>query len=91
MLDYAIFVQARLGSTRFPKKILQKLAGKRVLDHVLDSCKETGHEVFLLTPDSEKDFFSKSFNGIFRLQKFFSKISPFPQIDESFCNTITIE
>ena len=62
MHEYAIFVQARLGSTRFPKKILQKIAGKRVLDHVLDSCNETGYKVFLLTPELEKDFFVEHFN-----------------------------
>lgn len=60
--DYAIFIQARLGSTRFPKKVLQQLAGKRVLDHVIDTCKSTGIKTLLLTPGAEKDFFSKEFN-----------------------------
>jgi len=62
MIDYAIFIQARLGSTRFPKKVLQQLAGKRVLDHVLEACQATGLKVFLLTPESEQKFFSDNFS-----------------------------
>lgn len=64
MLDYAIFVQARLGSTRFPQKVLAKLGDKRVLDHVLDSCAEVEDiPVFLLTPESDVDHFSKAFSA----------------------------
>lgn len=61
MLDYAIFIQARLGSTRFPKKTIHELAGKRVLDHVIDSCAETKLPVFLLTPESDSEFFKSNF------------------------------
>ena len=62
MTDYAIFVQARLGSTRFPKKILHQIGGKRVLDHVLESCQETGIKTFLLVPYSEEDAFKSLFS-----------------------------
>ena len=63
MYEYGIFIQARLGSTRFPKKILAPLAGKRVLDHVLETCKETGFPVFLLTPANDENFFRENFNA----------------------------
>ncbi|NBW06479.1 MAG: hypothetical protein EBR82_00460 [Caulobacteraceae bacterium] len=62
MHDYAIFVQARLGSKRFPKKVLQNLAGKRVLDHVINACHETGLETFLLVPYSDESVFKESFD-----------------------------
>src|SRR5688572_12393807 len=35
----AVIVQARLGSSRLPGKVLLKLAGKPVLQHVLERCK----------------------------------------------------
>lgn len=38
-MTVACIVQARLGSTRFPNKIMQNLAGKPVLQHVLERCK----------------------------------------------------
>lgn len=59
--EYAIFVQARLGSTRFPRKVLQQLAGKRVLDHVLDACSSTGLKTFLLVPEKDEIFFRDNF------------------------------
>lgn len=62
MIEYAIFVQARLGSTRFPCKVLQTLAGKRVLDHVIDACQGTGLSTFLLVPTSDEETFKCSFD-----------------------------
>ncbi|MBT3359242.1 MAG: glycosyltransferase family protein [Rhodospirillales bacterium] len=35
----AIIVQARMGSTRLPKKVMMPLAGQTVLAHVLDRCR----------------------------------------------------
>lgn len=64
MHDYAIFVQARLGSTRFPKKITSQLAGKRVLDHVIDACLNTGIKTFLLCPEGDASFFNKEFGQV---------------------------
>lgn len=61
MHDYAIFVQARLGSTRLPRKVLRELRGKRVLDHVLESCLDTGIRTYLLVPRHEAEFFKDSF------------------------------
>ncbi len=34
----AVIVQARVGSSRFPRKVVQDLAGKPVLAHVLERC-----------------------------------------------------
>ncbi len=39
-MTIAVIVQARLGSKRFPNKVLAQLAGKPVLQHVLERCKE---------------------------------------------------
>lgn len=62
MYDYAIFVQARLGSKRFPNKVLHNLGGKRVLDHVLDACHATSIKTFLLVPESDQIEFKNRFN-----------------------------
>lgn len=35
----AIIVQARMGSSRFPGKVMEDLAGRPVLAHVLDRCR----------------------------------------------------
>lgn len=37
-MSFDIIVQARLSSSRFPKKIIQDLNGKPVLSHVLERC-----------------------------------------------------
>lgn len=39
-MTVACIVQARMGSKRFPGKVLAPLAGKPVLQHVLEKCKE---------------------------------------------------
>jgi len=49
-----IFVQARMGSTRLPGKVLMEVAGKPIIRHVLDRCKGE-YPVHLLTTDRDKD------------------------------------
>ena len=39
MKKIAIIIQARLNSTRLPRKVFLELDGKRVIDHVVDTCK----------------------------------------------------
>src|SRR5512139_492600 len=46
-----VIVQARLGSKRFPKKVLANFNGAPILRHVLDRAKEIGPVVILATPD----------------------------------------
>lgn len=36
-----IGIQARSGSTRFPKKVFQEIDGKTVLQHVIDNCQKS--------------------------------------------------
>ena len=49
-------IQARLGSTRFPRKVLHPLPdGRRMVDAVIDAARQAQYvdEVVLVTPDSE--------------------------------------
>jgi spore coat polysaccharide biosynthesis protein SpsF len=55
----AVIVQARMGSTRFPGKVVQDLHGKAVVWHVLSRCLEIpgADTVILAIPDeAESDF-----------------------------------
>ncbi len=47
----AVIIQARLGSKRFPRKVLADLCGKSVLQHVIDRSSEIGPPVILAVPD----------------------------------------
>jgi len=49
----AVIVQARLGSTRFPRKVLADLNGKPVLQHVMERAEQIGLPAILATPDLE--------------------------------------
>jgi len=53
----AIIVQARMGSTRLPGKILRPLAGRTVLDHVIDRLKRVRNadEVVIATSTQSAD------------------------------------
>lgn len=48
-----VIIQARLGSKRFPGKVLAALAGKTVLERVLEQCLRIDtDEIILATPES---------------------------------------
>ncbi|QED23653.1 3-deoxy-manno-octulosonate cytidylyltransferase [Candidatus Deianiraea vastatrix] len=48
----AIFIPARIGSTRFPKKALAKIHGIPMIVHVLERAKESGiSDIFVATDD----------------------------------------
>lgn len=48
-----ILIQARLGSTRFPRKILAPLAGKPLLQHTVERAMMIGPPVIVCTPDRD--------------------------------------
>jgi spore coat polysaccharide biosynthesis protein SpsF len=65
-MKIAAIIQARMGSKRFPGKVMADLCGKPVLQHVIERTKEIGFPVFLSTPDSELAKFSAPF-GVWSL------------------------
>lgn len=52
-----IIIQARLGSTRLPRKVLLPIDGKSIIRHVIDRCLETGFPVVLAVPDIDQPIF----------------------------------
>jgi len=55
-MSVAVFIQARMGSTRLPGKVLMPLSGNAVLGHVLSRVQTSGvGEPFVLTTISVKD------------------------------------
>ena len=52
-----IIIQARLGSIRLPRKALLPLAGKTVIEWVVDRCLETEFLVVLAVPNGEEPEF----------------------------------
>ena len=51
----AVIVQARLGSTRYPGKILAKLDGRPVLQHVLERCQKIGMDQVIVACPRDDD------------------------------------
>ena len=51
MTSSAILIPARYGSTRFPGKSFCDLGGKPMIDHVVDTCLQTGLKTIVLTDD----------------------------------------
>ncbi len=55
-MKIVIIIQARMASTRLPKKTLKDLAGKPILQHVVDRCKESiADEVVVATSTNEEN------------------------------------
>jgi len=56
-MTLAVIVQARAGSSRLPRKVLEPLGTKRVLDRVLDRCRRiaTADRIVCAVPDGEAD------------------------------------
>ncbi len=71
MKKVMIGIQARSGSTRLPRKSFAMIAGKTMLDHVIDACKHgaglierklgVGVDVVVLTPTN--DIIAKEFSN----------------------------
>jgi len=57
MAEVGIIIQARTGSLRLPKKVLKKIQGKTVLEHVIERAKKikNGGNVILATTDKKQD------------------------------------
>jgi spore coat polysaccharide biosynthesis protein SpsF (cytidylyltransferase family) len=52
-MKIAAIIQARMGSKRFPGKVMADLCGKPVLQHVIERTKEIGIPVILSTPNKQ--------------------------------------
>ena len=52
-----IIIQARMDSTRLPKKVIKKIEGKTVLEHVINRAKRIRncHKVILATTDKKEE------------------------------------
>jgi len=50
-MNTAILIPARLSSSRFPNKLVQKLTDKTLIEHVYDVCSKTGLDTFVITED----------------------------------------
>jgi len=57
MLDVLVLIQARVGSTRLPGKVLLDLEGKKVIEHVVARVKRSKRisEVFVVTTINKED------------------------------------
>jgi spore coat polysaccharide biosynthesis protein SpsF len=56
-MKVVIIVQARMGSSRLPGKVMMDVQGKPILSHVIDRCKamKLANEVVIATTDKPKD------------------------------------
>lgn len=59
-------IQARLGSTRFPRKILADLNGKPILQHVMERAKQIPgvDDVMVITPWADREAIAAAIRGI---------------------------
>jgi len=64
-MQIGIIIQARMGSTRLPGKVLKKIGDKNILEHILFRLKRLEHDVKVviatsnLEKDDELEFFCK--------------------------------
>jgi len=54
-MNLGIIIQARMGSTRLPGKVLMPIAGRPLLDHVLGRLKQLGREARVVVATSSLD------------------------------------
>lgn len=56
-MDIGIIIQARTSSTRLPKKVIKKIEGKTVLEHVIERVKRAANcnKIILATTDKKED------------------------------------
>ena len=53
--NFSLIIPARIKSTRLPNKVLKKINGITILEHVYNICKKKIDEriIFVATPDTE--------------------------------------
>lgn len=52
-----IAIQARVSSTRFPQKVLQKICGSSLIEHLIKNLQRTSLAIYLLVPSQEREKF----------------------------------
>jgi len=50
-MSTAIFIPARLNSSRFPNKVLAELNGKPMIRYIWEKCRETGYDTYVISED----------------------------------------
>lgn len=65
MMNYSIVIPARIGSTRFPRKVLANLCGKPVIQHVYERAIQSGitTDITILTDSEEITTIAHSFGA----------------------------
>lgn len=53
--DTVIGIQARSSSRRYPKKVMAQISGHPIIEWVVNHCKLSGYEVFVLTSTDPSD------------------------------------
>ena len=54
MTNIGIIIQARSGSKRFPLKILQKIGGKKIIEHVISRVKKVNFKKKIILATTKK-------------------------------------
>ena len=54
-IEPVIAIQARVSSKRFPRKVLEKINGRTLIESVVERCTDTGFQVFVLISDDLTD------------------------------------
>jgi len=75
-MEVTIIIQARMGSTRLPGKVLQKIGDKTIIEHVIDRCKQLTDKVVVALSNAGKDF-----EVVEMLGKFLGKVGIFLSYD----------
>ena len=57
MHNVTVLIQARVGSSRFPQKVLKKIEGKPMIWHVVNRVKQTNlvNQIALVTTKLDED------------------------------------
>ena len=53
--SFACFVQARLSSSRLPKKTLKKINNLNLLEIIYSRCKSSKYDIFFLIPNNSNE------------------------------------